>query len=446
MVMASCGEQFLEVKSDASIGTPVTIENYQALLDVSTSLMNQGSTRTLGMIGGDELELSYTVWQGVYNLWERNAYIWADDVYQGESINDWNMAYRRILQANLALEGSDKIDPGPDQSEAWNNLRGSALFFRALNFHELAQEFCAPYDRSTASGDMGIPLRLESDVTLKSKRSTVAQTYGQIVADLQEAAKLLPTVPRIKMRPSAAAAIGLLARVYLAMEDYGQSHHYADELLKINSALTDLNETVPVGTYTFVRDYGESNPEIVFFNYFNTPLSLAQARMNVDSELLALYDENDLRKSLFYNYRPDGKVSFKGSLTGFSNYFTGISTAEMLLVRAESAVRLGRISEASEDLNTLRSRRILSAAFEEIEESDPDILLKEILEERRRELAFRGLRWEDLRRLNRDARFAKEIRRELDGAVYVLKPNDKKYIWPIPKEVIDLSGMEQNPR
>jgi hypothetical protein len=69
-----------------------------------------------------------------------------------------------------------------------------------------------------------------------------------------------------------------------------------------------------------------------------------------------------------------------------------------------------------------------------------------ILTERRKELIFRGLRWPDLRRLNKDGAGV-SVTRKLDGQTYTLTPNSLKYTWLIPQQVIDFNpGMPQNPR
>ncbi|MNL77641.1 hypothetical protein D3C87_2038720 [compost metagenome] len=69
-----------------------------------------------------------------------------------------------------------------------------------------------------------------------------------------------------------------------------------------------------------------------------------------------------------------------------------------------------------------------------------------ILEQRRKELIFRGRRWADLKRLNKEPRFAKKIVRVLDGETYSLEPNSLKYAIKIPQIVIEQSGITQNIR
>jgi len=52
----------------------------------------------------------------------------------------------------------------------------------------------------------------------------------------------------------------------------------------------------------------------------------------------------------------------------------------------------------------------------------------------------------DLRRLNKDVRFAKTLTRAINGQTYTLSPNDPKYVMPIPIQEINTSGIAQNPR
>jgi hypothetical protein len=69
------------------------------------------------------------------------------------------------------------------------------------------------------------------------------------------------------------------------------------------------------------------------------------------------------------------------------------------------------------------------------------------LDERRKELPFTGLvRWEDLRRLGNDPRFAKAIVHIYKGNRYELIPGDNRFAFPLPDLEIQLSSIEQNAR
>jgi hypothetical protein len=73
--------------------------------------------------------------------------------------------------------------------------------------------------------------------------------------------------------------------------------------------------------------------------------------------------------------------------------------------------------------------------------------LQLVVDERRREFFGTGLRWYDLRRLNKDAQFAKTITRSYNGVTYTLAPNSNGYVFPLANVLIALNPeMEQNPQ
>ena len=85
-------------------------------------------------------------------------------------------------------------------------------------------------------------------------------------------------------------------------------------------------------------------------------------------------------------------------------------------------------------------------SFPQFAANDPDEALSLILQERRKELVYRNLRWTDLRRLNLEPKFAKSIKRTIKGTEYILEPNDGRYVFAIPDDEIKISGIEQNMR
>ena len=105
-----------------------------------------------------------------------------------------------------------------------------------------------------------------------------------------------------------------------------------------------------------------------------------------------------------------------------------------------------KTSQAIQDLNALLAKRWKSGSFVPVTAMTSEDALKIILEERRKELVFRGLRWSDLKRLNKEPRFAVTLEKTIAGKEYVLPPNDNRYVFPIPSAVIQMSGIEQNPR
>ena len=77
--------------------------------------------------------------------------------------------------------------------------------------------------------------------------------------------------------------------------------------------------------------------------------------------------------------------------------------------------------------------------------TDAESALQVVLDERRKELVMRGLRWMDLKRLNAQGANI-VVSRGFNGQTVSLLPNDPRYALPIPEDIIQLSGIPQNER
>lgn len=433
----SCKDAFLDAKPDKALLVPKTLDDMQALLD-NTSVMN--TCPSLSMISTDDFYYTDAGWKGNNSPVERNAYIWADDLYQGALINsDWDFAYRQVFYANVVLEGLQAL-PGETATARYKQIKGSALFFRAMAFYNLAQMFARPYDESTASSDLGLPLHLTADVNDQVQRSSVKATYDQILKDLKEAAPLLPSQQAFKNRPSSTAANALLARVYQTMQMYEESLHYADLSLAANKKLLNFYQLNATAASPFPQALPNGNDEVIFFDMPIGYTFFSNSTL-VDTSLYQSYGANDLRPVLFFRNVSPGAYA---PLTG-KNY-TGMTTAEMYLIRAEAYARKGAAANALKDLNDLLVTRYKSGTYTPIASNDAAEVLKIVLRERRKELIGKGVRWADLRRLNKDQRFATKLVRKVDGKTYELSPGSDKFVFPIPESEISRSGIAQNPR
>ena len=445
-----CKKDWLDAKPQKSLVVPTTIADFQALLDNSSGSTDIGFNMdqpALDEIGAGDFYMTDANYNSREPI-ERNAYIWATgDVYAGSTfVADWNLPYKRIFNANVVLDGIKGITLiNSSEQIAWNNVKGAALFFRAYDHYSLAQLFCKPYIKASASTDMGIPLRLTSDFNTPSVRSTVQTTYDQILSDLKNAKALLPVeLPNTiiyKNRPTKVAADAMLARVYLSMSQYDSAFKCADNCLQKYNKLMDYNTISSSSLTPFAR----FNDEVIFQKLLLYYAPFTASRLIVDTTFYKSYDVNDRRKSCFFRLR-SGVYTYKGSYDPSFVPFSGLATNEIFLIRAECNARLGNSSAALTDLNTLLAQRWVTGTFMPITASTPDEALNTILTERRKELCFRGLRWSDLRRLNLESRFAVTLTRKVNGQVYTLPPNDDRYVLPIPPNVIQLTGMQQNSR
>lgn len=446
ILSSSCKKQneWLDVKSKNTDVVPSTAKDYQALMD-NTTVFNFGQA-TLGLISSDVLNITYSLWQSAGTTEEQNAYIFADRIFDNpaNSSSAWSNPYRNIEYCNVVLDGLEKIQNTTDEN-VWRNIKGQALFYRGLNLLKLSQDFTKPYNETTANTDLGLPIRLSSDINVKSVRSTLKQTYEQIIDDLKTSETLLPVNSNYQTRPSKTAAQALLARLCLIMGNYEEALDNSSKALITNSTLIDFN-TLNVSAELPFSAY-PNNKEIILFIQSGAYATTLYYYVNIEKDLYELYTVNDLRKVLFYRMGADNLVYFKGQYTGNSYFFGGIATNELYLIKAECHARLGNAPLAMETLNALLVKRWKVNAFVPYTATNKDDALSLILTERRKELPLTAnIRWEDLRRLNKDERFAKTITHKLNGVDYKLLPNSTKYVFDIPEYETNLSGITQNLR
>jgi hypothetical protein len=446
LLVGGCRKTFLAQKPSTDLLVPNSLNVLQELLD-NTQVMN--ISPALGEVSADNYYLLYATWVAL-DTKEYNAYIWAPDLYDGQGlVSDWDIPYQQVFYANTVLQGLAGIQPDSTYQAEWNMLEGWALFSRAFAFYNITQLFAKPYDSVTAVADLGIPIRLSPDINVKTTRASMQDSYTQILSDLQAAEGLLPAAIQVSNlnRPCKLAAQALFARVYLSVRDYADARKYADSVLQTYPYLLDYNS---LGLGGFIP-FQQNMPEVLYQSNFPQPGNgnilegLICPGCVVDSNLIASYDSTDLRLSLYYLQEGSDTFSLKGSYSGTLFPFSGLATDELYLIRAECSARAGQTTNALNDLDSLLTHRWKTGTFTPYPITSAAEALDTILVERRKELVFRGLRWSDLRRLNREGRNI-TLTRNLKGVIYTLLPSDSNlYTLPIPPDVIQFSHIQQNP-
>lgn len=431
-------DKFLDEKSDKKLVVPSTLLDLQSILD--NSAKNVFSKPGSGEVSSTDYYLTDANYNALSRTSLKRMYLWEKDYLFEPGSNEWSNGYTSVYAANAVLMDVDNIEVGLSNVEMWKDIKGQALFLRANSHLKMAYIWTLAYDEESADADLGLPLRLTTDFHQKAKRATLRETYAQIIKDFKESIKLLPLQVISAVRPSKAAGYALLARTYLSMRKYEEAGSYADSCLQIYSNLIDYN------TLNLSRNYSfeEFNEETIHFGVIGTPAPLNPSRAIIDPDLYALYEEDDVRKEAFFKRNSNGTFAFKGNYTGTLAPFDGVSTNELYLIRAESYARQGKTNEAMKDLNALLSKRYRSG-YLPITVSSSSEALDLVLLERRKELLMRGLRWMDIKRLNKEGANI-VLKRIVDGVEYIMQPNDLRYALPIPEDVIVLSGIEQNKR
>lgn len=437
----SC-KKFLDAKSRQSLAIPETLFDFQALMNQHIVMLENDPSA--GELSSDDYYLTTADWNARSES-HRRIYTWEKDYLFVPGGNDWLYLYRALYRANSVLDKIDEVPITAMNSFEWADIKGQAYFFRAKGFLQAAIIWAPFYKAATASTDLGLPLRVNSDFNQPSIRSSVKDTYDQILNDAKQAAILLPQHVVHPVRPNKAAAYALVARTYLAMGRYDSCYKYTLLALQLQSSLFDFNSLNPNASFPFSNYLYERNVEILHNSYMNNPAPLSNVRGKIDSILYQSYADTDLRKVVFFRNNNNGTYGFKGSYQGSTVPFSGLATNELYLMKAECLARAGNKVEAMNTINYLLGYRYKAGFFTPLVSATTEDALEIILWERRKELVFRGLRWMDLKRLNAEGRGI-VLKRILDNNEYTLLPGALRYALPIPEDVIELSGMQQNPR
>ena len=357
----------------------------------------------------------------------------------------WGEHYNRISLFNTVLLGINAAEGGTDSQK--KSLRAEALLGRAHSYFYLVNEYGKPYDAATAASDLAVPFVTSDDVSKKSPpRSTVAEIYKHIIDDINEA---IPDLPQdnsnARFRGSKGAAYSVLARVYLYRREYAEALRYAElALANTRAVMIDYTNAATFPTTTNVV----SHPDVIYGR------ASAAYGLSISAELKNLFAGNDSRRTvLYYNWASTarGGTSFYAAAVtpAFQLTNSGTSVQEMHLIAAEGAARANSLTNALSHLNEVRRNRlkVIPDAPVNFSSTDQNQIIDEVLDERRRELPFHGLRWFDMRRLDTENRMPVIIRTTAQNVeIARLEPHSNKYTLQVPIQVLAFNpDMVQNP-
>lgn len=230
MLIAGCKKSFLNVENN---GSAVQTEQYYSTVEQC----NTSTQVCYRFIDWDSWWQTFN-WKFLSgeaasdNAWTGNTYQASHATYNavaeytldaGNDRNEgeWIERYKAIGIFNSAIEGiqGSPIDDG-------NKARFIAelKFLRAYNYFILVRNYG------------GVPLVLKTyPASEHLPRNTAEEVYAQLVSDLKECAAVLPAKSQYsaadKFRASKGAALALLAKVYLYMEDWPHAEIIAKQVM-----------------------------------------------------------------------------------------------------------------------------------------------------------------------------------------------------------------------
>lgn len=438
LLTSSC-RKYVEIDQNDK-RTLKTTDDYRYLLN---NKVNFESSFVLPLITSDNIAADVatsasTAWGEIY----QRAYLWNDYFYiDNQQDIAWNNLYKQIYIANEILAGVMGSQSGSEAQKL--HVAAEARVHRAFAYFSLANQYAPVYDPTKATSQQGLPLLLTPDLFQNLSRVSLSRVYEQIIEDLNIAIGNLPNFPSFNYHPSKIAAYALLSRVYLTMRNFEESGRYADLALALDPTVYNLEEYTSA-TYPRLID----DKEVLL-----SKLSSGFVRGPINPDLVALYDQNDLRLKMFIGTDPNtfkGYVYIKPLSNGNSNYnaYIGLNTPEIYLNRAEVYARQNNVAKTVEMLNLLRKKRFQASKYVALKTTDVQAdLLQYVMDERRREFVGTDLRWYDMRRLTLDGNYFKPVTRTLNGKSYTLQANSPRMVYPINQEVLTLNPeIGQNPR
>lgn len=427
--LVSCNK-FLDVEPRAAIsGENIIVDEVSAnaaLNGVYSALRDYYSVsfQSIAYLSGDNIQ-----WTGSQSQVQEfiNHQVNAENSTVSSS---WNGIYAAINRANQVIYDVSVLADDVIAENVKNRISGEAYFIRALAYFDLARTWG------------GVPLITEPTQSVTDNagipRNTQAETYAQVLADLETAETLLPESTN-RFQATRKTAWALKARYHLYNRDWQQAVDYATRLID-DRANYELLEPY----YAFFAEGVTGTRESVFEIFYNAnelnphrgqwqPQQNGGTRQWAPNDtFVSLLNDPEIGGSRSALIARDNQNRWYGNL-----YYRSPATdptyviriAELYLIRAEAYAELGQLAEALNDLNAIRRR----AGLENNAATSTAEILLAIEDERRLEFGLEAHRWFDLVRTGR--------------AVEVLGVNDpNRYLMPIPAEqLLTDEALEQNP-
>jgi hypothetical protein len=460
MSLTSCREDFLTVVPETSLSSATFFKSQtdfeQAVNAAYVPLRSiyNGSAWVLEEMHSDNSYYARNTLYGAVDATENVANFavpTANGVTaNGNVLSQYRNNYLIIARTNQILALIDAVEFG---TESKNNVKGQALFLRALAYFDLVRLFGKVPLHLT-------PVNTREDAALPL--ATTEEIYAQIEKDATEASQLL--LNKAKQEPGRAtsgAAKTLLANLYLTQKKWAQVQALMEDVVK-NDGYSLMPDYDNAFSFTATN---KNNAESVFevqymegasgysgsfiYSFIPSPITIeelkpitgttntqgtSQESNNIPTpDIIAAFEKGDKRKDVNIGY-----VTLSSSLAENKTYpyikkyarthtqhgNTGQNWpvyryAEVLLFLAESLNEQNKPGEAATYLNQVRTRAGLPAATAA---SQTD-MREAIFKERRVELAFENKRWFDLTRIGK----VKEIIGAYGARV---KANPAAYYFP----------------
>jgi len=160
----------------------------------------------------------------------------SSSIFEGVIGGLYSEGYKAIYRCNKSIEILDRFE----YDDSSKNIKGQALFCRALAHFELLRLFAQPYGYTGDNSHLGIPYT-ESSIAAGAVRLPVSEVYFKIIKDLEDAETLLPASNN--GYPDRWSVQALLAKVYFQMNEFGDAYNYANDVINQGNATFNIDST-----------------------------------------------------------------------------------------------------------------------------------------------------------------------------------------------------------
>ncbi|MFB2118177.1 RagB/SusD family nutrient uptake outer membrane protein [Parapedobacter sp. 2B3] len=395
----------------------------------------------------NNLQSSYPTTVTAFNLAGDNVITYANPtiIVPDRNVEDnggapFSALYVTINRANFIIHRVPGVVDNQFTSAERNQIIGEAYFLRALTYFDLARFY---------GGVQLITKPTERIDTHKGlKRSSLPATYEQVLADLNEAERLI-TNTTDRSRATVYAVYALKARLFLYTEQWDQAEEYASKTI----ATSGLALVKPYTAFYTTKLSNESIFEIVFTaadanTYWRSYLSRDDGGNQTyvpEASLIAALRDSERGGTRQQVLRESSQepglfaIQLYNKKDGTGSLFV-LRLAEQYLIRAEARARKTNadIAAAIEDIRAVQARAEVTSVLELTATSAAEDVLAAIEHERRLELAFEGHRFSDLVRTGRAG--------EVLGEYNALLKESYQWVFPIPASSVEKDpALEQNP-
>lgn len=342
---------------------------------------------------------------------------------------------RVILGANELMQSNKNLSE--DDIAKLNLYISQGYALKAISNFYLVNLFGMPYQANGANSQLGLPL-LENEPLqpfVNIKRSTVAQTYEQIVADIAAAKNYMEkaggaqaSINQFYLNEAAIYALDAKVNLFMGKNDAAKaSAKKAIELRASGNVANDVYVTMWSDISITDEDIftiAKTNDDNLSANALNTLYGSYDGKLSYG--IMGLFGDKDVRKQLITKDLQPLKFNGIPSAQAVSN-IPVFRKSEMYLIIAEVEANAGNIAASQEALFYTAKRNEAIKSATELPATKA-ALLKFISEENVREFFEEGHRWYDVRRTG------EKITPNVTG---VTNFNVAGFVYPIPANEIN---------